>query len=119
MLTKSLYKICNNNTLFEMTHERLKNYEELKIAMTSTPLLIQPDYSKPFKLYIDACMEGLGAALHQERIEEDRPVEKPVLFISRQIKDTEKRYGASQLECLGLVWALEKLHYYLEGTTFQ
>ena len=64
-------------------------------------------------------MEGLGAALNQERIEEDRPVEKPVLSISIQIKDTEKRYGASQLECLALVWALEKLHYYLEGTTFQ
>jgi hypothetical protein len=43
-------------------------------------------------------------------------VEKPVLFISRQIKPTEKRYGASQMECLALVWSLEKLHYYLEGS---
>jgi transposase InsO family protein len=43
-------------------------------------------------------------------------VEKPVLFISRKIKPTEKRYGASQMECLALVWSLEKLHYYLEGS---
>ncbi|MBW0507194.1 hypothetical protein O181_046909 [Austropuccinia psidii MF-1] len=28
----------------------------------------------------------------------------------------EARYGASQMECLCLVWALEKLHYYLDGS---
>ncbi|PLW04972.1 hypothetical protein PCASD_26657 [Puccinia coronata f. sp. avenae] len=60
-------------------------------------------------------MEGLGAALHQLQIIEDMPVEGPICFISRQLKKSEKRYGASQLECLCLVWALEKLHYYLDG----
>lgn len=35
------------------------------------------------------------------------------------MKDTETRYGASQLECLCLVWALEKLHYYLDGSVFE
>ena len=48
-------------------------------------------------------MEGLGDALNQEVIEDDKPVEKPILFISRQVKDTEKRYGASQMEFLALV----------------
>ena len=33
--------------------------------------------------------------------------------------NAELRYGATQLECLAVVWALEKLHYYLEGTTFE
>ena len=72
----------------------------------------------PFKLYIDACGEGLGAALHQTQIINDKPVEGPICFISRQIKPTEARYGASQMECLCLVWALEKFHYYLDGTVF-
>ncbi|MBW0519549.1 hypothetical protein O181_059264 [Austropuccinia psidii MF-1] len=39
--------------------------------------------------------------------------------ISRQIKPTEARYGASQMECLCLVWALEKFHYYLDGSVFE
>ena len=42
-------------------------------------------------------------------IENDKPVEKPVWFISRKPTDAEGRYGATQLECLCLVWALEKL----------
>ena len=101
-----------------MTYDRVQDYEELKRLVTSAPVLAQPDYNKPFILYIDACLDGLGAALHQEFIIEDKPVEKPVLFISRQIKNSEKKYGASQMECLALVWALEKLHYYLEGSNF-
>ncbi|MBW0564242.1 hypothetical protein O181_103957 [Austropuccinia psidii MF-1] len=74
------------------------------------------DWKLPFKLYIDSCGEGLGAALHQTQIISDKAVEGPICFISRQIKPTQARYGASQREFLCLVWALEKLHYYLDGT---
>ncbi|MBW0515818.1 hypothetical protein O181_055533 [Austropuccinia psidii MF-1] len=77
-----------------------------------------PNWKLPFKLYIDACGEGLGSALHQTQIINDKPVEGPIFFISRQIKPTEARYRASQMECHCLVWALEKLHYTLDGTVF-
>ncbi|MBW0588465.1 hypothetical protein O181_128180 [Austropuccinia psidii MF-1] len=78
-----------------------------------------PDRKLPFKLYIDACGEGLGAAPHQLQIVNDKPYEGQIGFISRQIKLNEARYGASQMECLCLVWALEKLHYYLDGSVFE
>ncbi|MBW0535223.1 hypothetical protein O181_074938 [Austropuccinia psidii MF-1] len=77
-----------------------------------------PYWKLPFKLYIDACGEELGAALHQTQIINDKPVEGPICFISRQIKPTKARYGASQMECLFLVWALKKLQYFLDGTVF-
>ncbi|MBW0546892.1 hypothetical protein O181_086607 [Austropuccinia psidii MF-1] len=99
-----------------MTEERVKVYEELKNSLTNAPFLLMPDWKLPFKVYIDACGEGLGAALHQTQLINDEPVEAPICFISRHIKPTEARYGASQIECLCVVWALEKLHYYLDGT---
>ncbi|MBW0537513.1 hypothetical protein O181_077228 [Austropuccinia psidii MF-1] len=68
----------------------------------------------PLKLYIDACGEGLGAALNKFQIVNDKPYEGPICFISIQIKLTEARYGASQMECLFLLWALESIHYYLD-----
>ncbi|MBW0535067.1 hypothetical protein O181_074782 [Austropuccinia psidii MF-1] len=77
------------------------------------------DWKLPFKLYIDACGEGLGAALHQVQTVNDKPYEGPICFISRQIKPTKARYGAIQMECLCLVWALEKLHYCLDGSVFE
>ncbi|MBW0513856.1 hypothetical protein O181_053571 [Austropuccinia psidii MF-1] len=70
-------------------------------------------------MYIDACGEGLGAALHQVQIVNDRPYEGPVYCISRQMKPTESRYEENQMECLCLFWALEKLHYYLHGSVFE
>ncbi|MBW0545965.1 hypothetical protein O181_085680 [Austropuccinia psidii MF-1] len=58
------------------------------------------DWKLPSKLYIDSCGEGLGSALHQTQIINDKPVEGPTCFISRQIKPTEARYVPSQMECL-------------------
>ncbi|MBW0587400.1 hypothetical protein O181_127115 [Austropuccinia psidii MF-1] len=102
-----------------MTQERIKAYEKIKKALTEAPLLLMPDWNSPFKLYIDACGDRLGAASHQIQIIDDKPTEGPVCYISRQIKPTEARYGARQMECLCLVWALEKLHYYLYGSVFE
>ncbi|MBW0586789.1 hypothetical protein O181_126504 [Austropuccinia psidii MF-1] len=53
-----------------------------------------PDWNIPFKLYIDACGDGLGPSLHQVQIIDDKPTEEPVCYISRQIKPTEARWSA-------------------------
>ncbi|MBW0549217.1 hypothetical protein O181_088932 [Austropuccinia psidii MF-1] len=101
-----------------MTVDRVKALESLREALTTAPLLLMQDFKLPFKLYIDASGDGLGAALHQVQILNDKPVEGPICFISRRIKPTEARYGASKMEFLCLVWALEKLNY-LEGCVFE
>ncbi|MBW0518488.1 hypothetical protein O181_058203 [Austropuccinia psidii MF-1] len=100
IISKPLYKQCDQQTVYEITEERFKAYEELKNSLTNSSFLLIPDCKLPFKLYIDSCGEGLGAALHQTQIINEKPVEGPICFISRQIKPTEARYGASQMECL-------------------
>ncbi|MBW0511557.1 hypothetical protein O181_051272 [Austropuccinia psidii MF-1] len=102
-----------------MTVDRVKTFESLRQALTTAPLLLMPDFNLPFKLYINASGDGLGSALNQVPIINFEPVEGPICFISGQIKPTEARYGASQMECLCRVWALEKLNYFLEGCVFE
>ena len=75
-----------------MTHPRVLDYEQLKKALTTAAVLAQPDYDLFFILNIDACLDGLGAALHQEFLINDKIVEKPILYISIKIKLTQKRY---------------------------
>ncbi|MBW0572335.1 hypothetical protein O181_112050 [Austropuccinia psidii MF-1] len=118
-IARPLYKLCDKDTVFEMTVDRVKSFESLRQALTTAPLLLIPDLKLSFKLYIDASGDGIGSALHQVQIINDKPVERPICFISRQIKPTEARYGASQMECLCLVWALEKLNDFLEGCLFE
>ncbi|MBW0562251.1 hypothetical protein O181_101966 [Austropuccinia psidii MF-1] len=98
-----------------MNVDRFKAFESLRQALTIAPLLLMPDLKLPFKLYIDASGDGLGAALHQVQIGNDKPVEGPICVISIQIKPADARYGARQMECLCLFWALEKLNYFMEG----
>ncbi|MBW0552052.1 hypothetical protein O181_091767 [Austropuccinia psidii MF-1] len=102
-----------------MTVDRVKALESLRQSFSTASLLPIPDFKLPFRLYIDALGDGLGSSLHQVQIINDKPVEGPICFISIQIKLTEARYGASQMECLCLVWALEKLNYFLEGCGFE
>ncbi|MBW0548139.1 hypothetical protein O181_087854, partial [Austropuccinia psidii MF-1] len=66
-----------------------------------------------------ACSQGFGAALHQRQIVDGETREGVICHISRQLKDSEARYGATQTEFICLVWALEKLHYYLESAVFE
>ncbi|MBW0566140.1 hypothetical protein O181_105855 [Austropuccinia psidii MF-1] len=116
---RSLYRICDQKTVFYMTQERIQEYAKIRYALNNAPLLLMPDWKLPFKLYIDACGEGLGAALHQVQIVNEKPYEGPICFIARKIRPTQARYGASQMECLCLVWALETLLYYLDGSVFE
>ncbi|MBW0528892.1 hypothetical protein O181_068607 [Austropuccinia psidii MF-1] len=97
ILSKSLYRICDQQTVFEMTQARFEAYEKIRKALTEAPLLLMPDWHIPFSLYIDACGDELGEALHQGQIIDDKATERPVCYISRQIKPTEARYGASQI----------------------
>ncbi|MBW0560296.1 hypothetical protein O181_100011 [Austropuccinia psidii MF-1] len=91
-IERSLYKLCDKDTVFEMTVDRVKTFESLRQVLTTAPILLMPDFKMPFKLYIDASGDGLGAALQQVKIINDKPVEGPICFISRKIKPNEARY---------------------------
>ncbi|MBW0540884.1 hypothetical protein O181_080599 [Austropuccinia psidii MF-1] len=65
-ITSSLYKLCSEDAVFEITKERRDAYQSIKYELTNAPVLIFSDFELPFKLYIDAaCIQGLGAPLHQ------------------------------------------------------
>ncbi|MBW0540846.1 hypothetical protein O181_080561 [Austropuccinia psidii MF-1] len=94
-IARPLYKLCEKDKVFEMTVDRVKAFEFLIKVLTTTPLLLMPDFKLPFKIYIDASGDRLGAAPHQVQIINDKPVEGPICFVLRKIKPTEARYGSS------------------------
>ncbi|MBW0539352.1 hypothetical protein O181_079067 [Austropuccinia psidii MF-1] len=112
-IERPLYKLCDKDRVFEMTVDRVKAFESLRQALTTAPLLLMPEFKLPFELYIYASGDELGASLHQVQIINDKPVEGSICLISRESKPAEARYGASQMECLCLAWASEKLNYFL------
>ncbi|MBW0562801.1 hypothetical protein O181_102516 [Austropuccinia psidii MF-1] len=119
-MTSNLYKVCSRDVVFEIYKERRDAYERINNELTNAPILIIPDFELPFKLYIDAApSKGLGAALHQRQMVYGELKEGVIFSISRKLKVSEARYEATQSELLFLVWAIENLHYCLEGAIFE
>ncbi|MBW0544480.1 hypothetical protein O181_084195 [Austropuccinia psidii MF-1] len=80
-ISRPLHKLCDKDTVFEINVHRVKAFESLRQALTTAPLLLMPDFKLPFKLVINASGDGLGDALHQVHIINDKPVEGPICFI--------------------------------------
>jgi hypothetical protein len=64
-------------TRFAWNLQAAEAFTTLKKAMTSTPVLILPDFSKPFMLETDASAVAIGAVLSQEG--------HPLAFFSRKM----------------------------------
>ena len=75
----------------------------LKEKITSVPVLVFPDFNKPFLLETDASKEGLGAVLSQKQ---DNGRYHPVAFGSRTMTQSEQNYHSSKLEFLALKWSV-------------
>lgn len=76
-------------------------FQELKRAMSITPVFELPDFSLPFIIEMDACYGGFGAVLMQDR--------RPLAYLSK---------GIYEKELLALVTAVSKWRHYLEGHHF-
>lgn len=106
----------NGHTIVKEHLKRLK--EQLK-AMTA---LMYPKFSKPMIVYTDASDQCIGSVLTQPCPERDGPVpgiqEVPVYFLSHRLSETQQRCPVIEKEDFAIMYAVQKLDYYLCGTTF-
>lgn len=72
------------------------------------------------RVYTDASPNGLGAVLVQIQLnqESNKLEHRAIICISKSLTETEKRYPQTHKEALAIVWAVEKLHFYLLGREF-
>lgn len=92
-----------------------KSFHHIKNCLISAPILSCPDFSKPFCVQTDASAFGLGCVLSQHH----NDGEHVICFLSRSLTKAEKNYSTTERECLAVIWAIEKLRPYLEGSHFE
>lgn len=90
-------------------------FGQLKTRLVEAPILRFPDFSKPFTLTTDASKCAIGAVLSQ--VHDGN--EHPVAYASRQLNTAEQKYGATEQECLAVVWAVRHFRCYLYGRKFK
>lgn len=74
-------------------------FKDLKDCLTSSPVLENPDFEKPFILQMDASDRGIGAVLSQR---DDSGEDRPVAYYSRKLQPHEERYSTIEKECLAI-----------------
>jgi hypothetical protein len=85
-------------------------FHTLRQHLTTTPVLAQPDNSKPFDVYCDASGTGLGCVLMQYN--------RVIAYASRALRPHEQNYPTHDLELADVVHALKMWRQYLMGTYF-
>ena len=105
-IARALYDLLGDEVKMgpvTLTPEVEEAVQILKEKITSAPVLVFPDFNKPFLLETDASKEGLGAVLSQKQ---DDGRYHPVAFGSRTLTQSEQNYHSSKLEFLALKWSV-------------
>ena len=95
---------------YEWNEDKTQVFYHVRDTLCNSMNLIYFDPTKPIVVQTDASGQGLGAVLLLNKA--------PVVFASRSLTETEKRYSQIEREMLGIVFGLTKFKSYLFGTKF-
>jgi hypothetical protein len=108
-IVKPITGLLKNDTKFDWSSKCNEAFKQLKVLLTTAPVLAQPDIGKPFDVYCDASGSGLGCVLMQEG--------RVIAYASRQLRHHEEHYPTHDLELAAVVHALKIWRHYLLGNT--
>ena len=87
----------------------LKAFGELKEKLVSAPIIISPDWSKPFEVMCDASGVALGVVLGKRR----EKILCPIYYASKALNKAQKNYTVIEQVLLAVVFSFEKFLSYL------
>ena len=111
-----LHSLIKKDTKWCWTSLQQNAFDQLKLALTSYPILRAFDPKAETFLKPDASFYAVGAVLSQKDNEDK---EYAVVYASRSLKNSEVNYGISKKECLAIVFAVRHFRIYLDGIKFK
>lgn len=109
---KPLYSLTSKLE-WTWTERHQEAFNKLKHKVTTEPILVIPNFDKPFLVETDASKFAVGAILSQENEEGKK---QPIAFISHALNEQEQRWDTFEKEVYAIVYTLQKWQHYLLGT---
>ncbi|XP_070668767.1 uncharacterized protein [Malus domestica] len=110
----TLLKLKDSDT-FAWTDEHQAAFTQIKVSLTTPPVLVPPRRGKPLKLYISAAEGSIGYLLAQDN---DAGREQAIFYLSRNLNQPETNYSAVEKLYLAVFFTAFKLwHYMLPSVT--
>ena len=89
-----------------------RSFEELKLFLTTAPILRAPNWQLPFEVMCDASDFSVGAILGQRENEKSYVI----YYASKTLNEAQRNYTTTEKELLAVVFALDKFCAYLVGS---
>lgn len=104
---QSLRELLKKDIAWHWSEKQESCIADLKQALSTAPVLVYFDLSKPITVSVDASSAGLEACLLQNK--------QPVAYASRSLNSAEKNYAQIEKEMLAIAWGCIKFHDYING----
>ena len=105
-----LTALTSEKNPFEWSASCQAAFDQVKLLLTSTPVLVHPDFTKPFHIHCDASGKGVGAVLSQFV----DGAYRPIAFCSRKLLPHQQQWSPAQLEAYAIYFSVvEKWRFYL------
>ncbi|MES9884237.1 MAG: RNase H-like domain-containing protein, partial [Sedimenticola sp.] len=114
-IASPLYHLLKQDVDFTWTDQCEESFQNLKIALTSAPVLAYPDMNKQFILSCDASGTAISYILGQK---DSQNREHPIAYGGRALTVSEKKFSISERECLALVEGVRHYRHFLEHQKF-
>lgn len=100
---------------YSWTNVEQKAFDTLRHALTHTPILAYPDFSREFLLFTDASNISIGCVLSQLNATNREHV---IAYGSHTLTATERRWSTFDRELWAIVWSIRHFRQYLTGHSF-
>jgi RNA:NAD 2'-phosphotransferase (TPT1/KptA family) len=107
-----LYQLTGKKAVFGWGREQQQAFEEIKLALTTPPVLAFPNSTDPFILDTDASDKAIGAVLIQVQGGQERVI----AYGSYALTHEQRRYCTTRKELLAVIRFLRQFRHYLQGT---
>ena len=97
---------------FDFDDNSKETYEKLKASLTTAPMIQPPNWNLPFEIMYNASDYAIRAVLRQQVSRAPHAI----YYASFTLNDAQLNYSTTEKELLAIIFALEKLHYYLIST---
>jgi hypothetical protein len=107
-ISKPLFD-CLKKGEFQWSEPQCSAFQEIKMALYSTPILALLDFNKPFILEADASDNSIGDVLMQDVM--------PLSFLNKYLGPRAVGFSTYNKEALALIEAIKKWKHYISEAT--
>lgn len=106
---REITDMLKKDSVVKWTEEAIQSFNLVKLALSSAPILISPDYSQDFILFSFTSKHTMAVVLMQ-KIDH---LEKLIAFFSRTIRDAALKYNIIEKQVLALVEDVKYFQVYI------